>query len=46
MVVMKIQVFWDCEPCRLVLATLLDGPEDEGIMFLRKSEICLAVDTV
>jgi hypothetical protein len=45
MVVMKIQVFWDCAPCRLVLTTLLDDPEDGRIMFLRNSDICLAVDT-
>jgi hypothetical protein len=45
MVVMKIEVFWDCAPCRLELTILLDDPEDGGIMFLRNSEICLAVDT-
>jgi hypothetical protein len=45
MVVMKIQVFLDCAPCPLVLTTLLDDPEGGRIMFLRNSDICLAVDT-
>jgi hypothetical protein len=49
-VLMKIQVFWDVTPCRLVnrlrkLLALLD-PEGGGNTLFRNVGRCLSVDTV